>query len=746
MSPYAEIRAVFTIAVVVMMNTVLTISAHSDLTYRPGQEYRSLNTGVYEIGIQKNGRLDVGLSSGEAVFINAYPMVWFEGDKEPEEARLDGRQSNRFEVNDRLGRGQGMRIQYKQNLWTLRSYPTKPFLAVHFTYTNTSKKPVTIKQLIPWAIGDPKKGSVDLGDNTLDSIMLVDTMSQRRPQRLTQEGTSANMMTVFNQNTGRSLLAGFITQYKGSGRIDMQAQDVDPDEPHQLDYMRAITTFDPPITVQPGESIDSEILYLAIAETDPLLAMERYAKAVAVSNQIPVYGKAPTRTILLSQASDQDDEAYGAYIQESIQRLKKKGPKVKSVQFVLDMNVNESHTSRPSGKQVMQWISDIHKRGFLAGLADNPFTFPEDFPEVKKHPDWFVAAPTQGDDSPPRKEVLIDITQPEAQEWFKRYIQQGAESLGNDSLWAVKPSDYLLVDLNQEYTRIEVLRLAMNTLRAALGPSVPVVFEASSQDPIADLLPVFPNTHVVQLDDRPTPFFQVPHLGHQYRHLSDPSFFKTDYALSFMQGQHWIEKPPPLLPPQSWAYFPALLRPAKPQDLFFNDSPSLWLKRGTEPTGHWILAGVRNDGDATKIITLPLNTATLRESPQYTLYDVEQGRYFGIAQHQINISVGRRKTRVLLLRGLMNQPLVVGSTYPIADTLPDATNERWDRSTYTLSGSITTRDTAGTLYVLMPKLLKPAQLTINGEAAQWGFKDDLVHIPLVGGLPAPVEWSLTFTR
>ena len=228
----------YALAIIVIQTVIASAISFGDaLMYRPGQEYRSLNSGSYEIGIQKNGRLDVGFSTGEPVFLNAFPMVWVDGEKEAKAARLDGRLSNRFEVNDAMGRGQGMRIQYKQNLWTLNSSPTKPYLTVQSSYTNTSKKPVKIKQLIPWAIGEPKKGVIDLGENSLNSLILENALANTPAKRTTRESNSANMITVVNEATGRNLVMGFLTQEQSYGSIDIAGRDVDEKEPHTLDYM-----------------------------------------------------------------------------------------------------------------------------------------------------------------------------------------------------------------------------------------------------------------------------------------------------------------------------------------------------------------------------------------------------------------------------------------------------------------------------------------------------------------------------
>ena len=54
-----------------------------------------------------------------------------------------------------------------------------------------------------------------------------------------------------------------------------------------FDAFRAVCTFDPPVVVEPGGRFNSEVLYLAVNESDPLQGLERYARAVAVANGIP---------------------------------------------------------------------------------------------------------------------------------------------------------------------------------------------------------------------------------------------------------------------------------------------------------------------------------------------------------------------------------------------------------------------------------------------------------------------------
>jgi len=736
----------YALAIIVIQTVIASAISFGDaLMYRPGQEYRSLNSGSYEIGIQKNGRLDVGFSTGEPVFLNAFPMVWIDGEKEAKAARLDGRLSNRFEVNDAMGRGQGMRIQYKQNLWTLNSYPTKPYLTVQSSYTNTSKKPVKIKQLIPWAIGEPKKGVIDLGENSLNSLILENALANTPAKRTTRESNSANMITVVNEATGRNLVMGFLTQEQSYGSIDIAGRDVDEKEPHTLDYMRATCTYDPPITVQPGETLFSEVLYLAIAETEPLLAMERYAKGVAVTNHIPVYEKTPPHTVWVNQGRSTADE-LAVRIDNTMANFTKTFPIDKSKQLVLELNLHND-------TEFIRQLSDrVRQQGFQFGFVENPFAFISESSLVKEHPDWFLSIPN----SPGASNRLIDVTNPAAQRWFQGYMKQRVSQLGIDALWGVDPTGYLNIEENElavgaTLTKIEVVNLAMQNLRNAISLKTPIMFAVQKeQGGSPDLLPVYPNAHPVYASDahHPERFFMAPHLGLPYR-LGPETITTSHYASSLVNGIHTIEKPDALTQLResiSTLLTPSFLRPAKPSDLLLNDSPSLWMKGGVGQTGQWLMAGVQNISDESRTITLPLSNPKLRIQPQYTLFDAEQSRYFGKAQNQININVPANSTRVMILREVRNQPILVGTRFPIAESLPEMTKERWDVVRSRMSGTIRTQSTGGTLYILVPRRFKAVQGTVNGQSAQWSLHDELIHLAVPAGTASPIEWSLTFTQ
>ncbi|MFP6596973.1 MAG: hypothetical protein VCC01_05910 [Candidatus Hydrogenedentota bacterium] len=729
------------IAFVLAVTLALPVPAQL-LQYKPGREYRSLNTGTYEITIQKNGRVDVALTSGEPVYLNAFPMVWFANKKAPRAIRLDGRYSQRFEVNDALGRGQGMRIRYNDVQWTLRAYPTKPYLAVQLAYINSSKKPVTIKQLTPWAIGDPKNGSVILGPGTLDSIMLLDGMDKESRSLSFKNGEAPNMISLLNPETGRSLIAGFTTQVRAINTLHIQALNQNEDDTDQLNYMRAANTYDPPVTVQPGEVLESETLYLAITETDPLLALERYAKAVAVTNEIPVYSKSPPRNILFKNTYENDKD-YLAALEEAAKHIKSIANNDVPIRFILQYV--HSNLDLPSDKPIAKIADNLRSHGFLVGLLDDPFTFHFDSDAVKAHPDWFLTVQSKADSSDTRPLQLLDITVPAAREWFAARLRTSRQNIGFDSVWGInlglfeEATDFHSGD---SLTKIEVIRLAMNTLRTALGNRAPIILAPS------ELLPAFLNTHRLINPDHPSMALQTPHLGHQYT-LNTTS----NYPQAALQGINLIEAQDTLDSTPAWGqdtlnapFIPPLIRPAKPQDLFFNNAPNIWLKRGNDRNGRWILAGINNDTDSHKTITLQINNPRLGLQPQFTLFDPQQKHYYGQIQTPVNISVAPNKMRILLLRQYKNVPLLLGTTFPISQTLPSKMNESWNPGTLTLTGTLTTTQPQGTLYFLHPPGYKIESARINDTPIQWSGKDNTLTLEVQSAPNTPTTYTLTFTK
>ncbi len=385
----------------------MTSVVYAQFAYRPGQEYRSLNTDYYQLAIQKNGRIDVALSSGQSVFLDAFPMVRFEGKRSAEALKVDGRWSQRYEVDDALGRGNGMLLKFKNCEWTIRAYPTKPFFAVQVAYVNTTKKPVWISELMPWCVGEPYKGALTLGEGSKDAPILANTLGGGDAGLLRGEARSDTHLAVFNPANGRSVIAGFLTQTMALNSLSLSASRKKKED--VFDHFRAVCAFDPPAVVEPGRRLNSEVLYVALAETNPLEGLERYARAIAIAHGISAERPFIPHGGVVSGES-LNEAAILSELDFMASKLKPYGWKHVSLGRGWQRAVGdwEPDASRfPSGLKSL--TDEIHARGLTAGIWLDPFLVDVNSALAHEHSEWLLER--VGDDGDGGLRVL-DITAP----------------------------------------------------------------------------------------------------------------------------------------------------------------------------------------------------------------------------------------------------------------------------------------------------------------------------------------------
>ena len=129
----------------------------------------------------------VGLGPGELTSpTDARAMVWYDGQPAPVRIKTKGQWVERLASDDRLGQGQGTVHQQDGWEWSIRAYPTRPYFAVQLQYTNQTEKPVHIKALLPFCVGEPGKGMIVLGPNTDQSRVFLG-LTSGAPQIATAE-------------------------------------------------------------------------------------------------------------------------------------------------------------------------------------------------------------------------------------------------------------------------------------------------------------------------------------------------------------------------------------------------------------------------------------------------------------------------------------------------------------------------------------------------------------------------------
>jgi Melibiase/Alpha galactosidase C-terminal beta sandwich domain len=768
-----------TLIAALFLLTGLAIAHHADaqlLQYRPGQEYRSLNTDAYQIAIQKNGRLDVALGSTTPVFLNAFPMYWEEGDDAPRPFKTDGRFSRRYKVDDLLGKGQGMLIQYKNLEWTLRAYPAKPYFAVQAAYVNTGKKPVTIKALYPWCIGDPKDGAIILGTGTAQSKLLSDFVGAHPVLTSGPEKPSSSLALV-NMSTNRSVVAGFLTGARASTSVTLNRTPAQTEDLY--DWFRAQCVFDPPVTLNPGERLDSEVFYIALAESNPVRGVERFAKAVQVVNQLPSQGVSPTQGWYMSSTSGPVNERS-----------------VLNMLGFMDANLKPygwTHLTIGSGwdDSSGSWMPDpaafprgirpiadyAHQRGLTLGLEIAPFTVPVSAPWLRDHPDW-VSAPASSIPGAPSADMsILDASQPLVQSYLAALGDRVGTKWGVDAVHGVNTAALSQADSVQQEstTRVEAMRLGLASFREGLGPDVQIWQNADDSAPFAAVSGKSYLAHaptewryrplqqqesvVAQATQAARQSLSNPHLGvSQYAFVNNDHFsigqqraWLTALALSgsSIQIDASLDKVSPSSLDMLTRILPLPERPAKPMDLFFTSRPRIWYVPIHTPFGEWNIVALFNWSTARpQDITIPFAPLSLQPGAFYSVYDFWADTYYGSAKEGVKITVPPASVRLIGLRPLQNRPMVLALNRHILMGTAEFRDIQWNPRETTLKGTFQAiAHTDYGLNILVPENFTAETAGTSNGPPQWRMLEkNVLKLDVRSDTDGPVDWEVRFSR
>lgn len=760
--------------------------------YRPGQEYRTINAAEYEIAMQKNGRVDVLLRSGQVLLANAQPMVWYADEKEMEELPILGRYSLRDQVNDRLGQGQGVVFKRKECEWAIRVYPDKPFFTCQVAYINNDKKPVKIRALSPWFLGEDNNGALWLGTETESTVFLQNPSAfpgpPQSPTVTTGSGKGLWYLAGFNPVSRQSLLAGFLTSDTGYGSVTV-ARTEKAKEP-LFDQFQAVNYYDPPVEVPPGGRLESEVLYIAVAEKTPVQALERYGHAIAAVNEVPLR-KPPLphgSTALAEprgQVSEQTALEEAAVLEKDLLRYGwntviigqgwEKAPGV----------WEPDETAFPRGFALL--VDEMHRRGMRASLCLNPFVVPADSPLVSDHPDWLAPAAPWAQSALPDNARILDVTVPEANAYLRELFTKVSTTWGFDAVEGLNIGYGVLAAesySDASLTRQDALRIAMSAVEQGMGPGKAISSVAPEQalcvrTDITELTntiaPVWKGNDATHgcldaIDDAALQYFYSPYL---YVPSFGPAYFQTpalaerwpeldkidlttDQSIAWLtamainggvlktgntfselnEEQKSVLKK--LLPTLSW--------PARPLDLFDNTPPRTWSARLRTKAGQWYYAAVFNWSD-TEDLETTLYFGELGMAPQsvYTVYDFWDDTYFGLAQGQLNVQVAPGSVRLLGFRLFEKRPLLVASTRHFTQGALEMTALEWDASKKELRGEAKViPDTVYGLRILVPEPFSVSEAAVSGVQPRLNQKGDILEVNFHNQNAQELRWYVRF--
>lgn len=771
--------------------------------YRPAQEHRTVTAASYQVSIQKNGRVDVTLNTGDPAFMNVYPMIWFEGEDSPEPLQIDGRHTSYQEVSDRLGNGQGMIVDYKGCEWSQRIYPTDPYFTVQVAYTNTSSKPMRVRALYPWATGDTKglgknaQSGFTLGIKTVDSVTLEGGKQfpgdVTMPAVVRGPATAMWNLATYNPVTGRSLIAGFLAHNSAYTQIEIADPVSDESGLNRFETFAAQCIYDPPVELEPGERLVSEPLYLAVAERNPLEGLERFGKAMATANDVR-----PAKPLIphgwdswsTSFRTDITEENLLENLAVVSGRLQRYGWDHFAIDdgWQLALGDWEPDPERfPNGMKAM--ADRIHERGMTAGIWVAPFKVHTESQLARAHPEWLAAPSAMGRLVVGGNERILDVTAPGAYEFVRDLAKKIGYDWGFDALVEVDYPYYLTLAesyANPDMTRVEIMRLGMEALREGLGERKFIMTTAPL--PITgvyaqgmrlgtDCAPVWrqvpgewPYGCVETLTNAARRYYYAPWM---WSPDQDCAFFGYEPA-----RRRWdVVDQPPLTHEQSVAWLtgaaltggavkigdrftelsdrdvdvlrrllPTLHHPARPIDLFREDHPRIWSLPIHSAIGDWSIVGLFNwEEAAAATIDVKFPDLGLASNKYYTVYDFWHETYFGTASNELSVSVPPGSVRLIGLRPYEERPMFLSTDRHYSQGATDFTSLAWDEGARQLRGTFD--GVADTPYAL--RVLVPSPYSVKGVSVSCGdpvtrMDDRVLVIEFHCAENGPVAWSATF--
>jgi len=759
--------------------------------------YRSINTDVYEVGIQKNGTVNVTLVSGAPVFAGAFPMVWIEDDEAPKPLSIRGQDTVRQAVHTPLGEGQGMMFAQENCVWLVQAYPTKPYLAAEVTFVNRTKKSVRVKALYPWCIGTPKKGLLSLGPATSDALVLEQGRTLCDPLEIPSisrgAGESLWNMAIVNPTSGRSLVAGFVTSALAFTRITVGQAEKMP--PETLGLFRAGCEYDPPVEVHPGGKLTSELLYLSVSESDPHVGLKRFAAAVARANP------SDTRIPFIPRGWDSWSSGYGTDISEE--------SLLETLEFI-DTHLKRygwTHFTVGAGweKTPGLWEPDsvrfphgmksladeIHARGMTAGLAIDPFLVDKTSAVAQAHPEWVCAVDEAKRSVTPPSCGILDPTDPGVITHLKALCQQVRHEWGYDALVSpnlVRPLLEAAEFSDATATRAAAVRLGVQTLRDCAapngcvlgggadlitgtmvknlslgGPTVPV-WRAGEGVTGWGCVEAFTNaarryylTPNLWVADMGCAYVGTPETRSRW-HLGDGEGLTERQQLAWLTGAALMggalrvgDNPRDLSATEiGWLtkLLPTPTGPARPIDLFESPTPRVWSLPLATSAGKWYIVAAFNwDDHVDQEVPVRFRTVGLRKDAYYTVYDFWEDRYYGTAREHLSVKVAPGGVRLLGLRDYVDHPMFLATDRHITQGASDHREITWTEGENRLRGVFEgVGDTDYRLRILVPPAYGVVEASTSAGTLQRSQEERVLTLAFHCFEPGDVEWWVRFNK
>ena len=429
---------------------------------RSRREAISVNTDVYEVSVRRDGAVHVHSADGTPIFAGVQARVLYGDAEQFRRLRAYGRETMRFQVNDALGQGQGLAVQGRACDWRINTYPGKPYFSVRLVYRNTRNTPVTVAALAPWFISPATNGAAHVGQEAAQATVLRDTGDGLRAHDHT--GESDTLLAIENPAARRLLFAGALTHQYATSLFQLARSG----DANAFTSFQAISRFDPPVVVPPGETLESESLYISVADSDVIHAFEGYGEALAATHGLP---RSPRRIM-----SGLDSGSHAMVQPPSSQQL---------IELVTwqeralgkwrwrHFTVGEGWELRPGDWQpaperfpegFAPLVSAAREAQITLGLRFRPFLVDPQSELAQNNPEWLL------DYEDEDGLYVLDVSRPDVRQWLTGLANTLTRSYGFQTLFLAEADCLLRCALpdNEGLTRVAFLRLGLQAIRAGL--------------------------------------------------------------------------------------------------------------------------------------------------------------------------------------------------------------------------------------------------------------------------------------
>lgn len=684
---------------------VWTASAAPAQIYRPERARRTITTDHYELVIQKNSQIDLLTGSGEPMLDNAFPSIILEGGEE-KPLKIDFKNTQRYSVDSPIGKGNGFHYATAECEWRIATYPANGCLTFDLTFTNNTKKPISVVGLSPLGTGREGKGGVYLALPNAETWVLQAPSESHPFGHVADEAeASPGHLAAWSPSTGRALVAGFLTHRQSLGTVQLNMSTLS--ENGIYDLFSSVCTFDSPVTIEPGGRLEAETLYLAIGELDPRIALEAFVDASLVVEPFP------TRANLHGWMPQSAGETSAAVLLDNLTASQRR-------------MVPTGWTNLNLGAH---WSSNPGEAMF------DPQRFPNGLSEL-------VTAPGGAEISTVTASIQINTDISNIETDLKELKSNKVTTV--ELLPAPSTSNHLIPTSH---------RLKIQQVIAASTNDLPkVVFGRNitpGQVPLMDWA-LSSRSYYLPTIGNPLLAPWARELAQDTAHFSDEQFI-TAFTLAAIQGK-------PLRPANPWTalsplrqhvlsrLLPAPANSGRPIDLFQEDPPRQWYLPLRTKVGDWTIAALFNwEQGAPVELNTPLTDFGLNNDNLYTVYDFWAGQYLGLIEKTLRVEVPPEGVRLLGLRRYERRPMLVASSRHYTQGASDHTALDWNHKAGILSGTFKgIKDETCTLTVLVPEPWVAKSATSSVEVMAQKQEGTHLTLSLRPSSQGDVTWKVTF--